>query len=223
MLEQIGPTARVRLRAERTRVHSNLAPCILFGRERTLSVESENGTFWGDAILVGANWEHAVNFHGGAVDVIYIESNLVSREGVVALPKAAQRILADQVDCWSMDSAAQLLDSLGHIEKPCDHAISTILARIACDPMVRLSETEAGQISQLERSTMLRRFKRYTGMTFRSYKSWAALKHASRLIGKGEALGIAGLDAGFSDAAHFSRRYRAIFGLSPTEGRNCLI
>ena len=223
MLEEVGATARVRVRAARTHVHSNLASCILFGRERSLSVEAADGTFWGDAILVDANWPHAVDFHGGTAEVIYLASDQDERRGARALPTAALRILEDRIDRWSVDSAADLVDCLGFVAPLSDPAITAIRHRIDFDPMLRLSEIEASRIARLERTTMLRRFKRQTGMTFRAYKNWTALKHAARLIGKGEALGVAGLDAGFADAAHFSRQYRATFGLSPTEGRNCVV
>ncbi len=223
MLEEVGATAHVRVRAARTHVHSNLASCILFGRERSLSIETANGTFWGEAILVDANWAHVVDFHGGTAEVIYLAPDQGRRHGARALPKAALRILEDQIDRWSVDSAADLVDCLGFTEPQSDPAISAIRCRIDIDPMLRLSEIEASRIARLERTTMLRRFKRQTGMTFRAYKNWTALKHAARLIGEGEPLGIAGLDAGFADAAHFSRQYRATFGLSPTEGRNCIV
>ncbi len=223
MLEEVGATAHVRVRAARTHVHSNLAACILFGRERSLSIKAANGTFWGEAILVDANWAHAVDFHGGIAEVIYLAPDQAGRHGARALPRAALRILEDHIDRWSVDGAAELVDCLGFIEPLNDPAISAIQGRIEIDPMVRLSEIEASLIARLERTTMLRRFKRQTGMTFRAYKNWTALKHAARLIGKGEALGVAGLDAGFADAAHFSRQYRATFGLSPTEGRNCVV
>ena len=223
MLEEVGATARVRVRATRTQVHSNIAACILFGRERSLSIETSNGAVWGDAILVDPNWAHVVDFHGGIAEVIYLPPHQGRGHGARALPKPALRILEDQIDRWSVNSAADLVDCLGFAEPLSDPAISAIRHRIDFDPMMRLGEIKASRIARLERTTMLRRFKHKTGMTFRAYKNWAALKHAARLIGEGEALGVAGLDAGFADAAHFSRQYRATFGLSPTEGRNCVV
>jgi AraC-like DNA-binding protein len=89
--------------------------------------------------------------------------------------------------------------------------------------MTRLGETQAARIAGLERTTMLRRFRKQTGMTFRGYKTWTALKHASRLVSQGEAIGAAGLDAGFADAAHFSRCFSTMFGMTPSSATRSMV
>jgi AraC-like DNA-binding protein len=225
-LEDIGGTMRVRLKADRTHLHSNAVPCIVFGRDRAVSVESQYGVVTGAAVLVDANWDHAVNFHGGAVDVIYLESQLRDKAaefGARPVSKTTLRFLEDNSERWSSDKASALLDVLARPIVSRDEGISEIQRRIAVDPMIRLSESEASQMARLERTTMLRRFKRQTGMTFRAYKNWTALKHATRLVMGGEQIGCAGLDAGFADAAHFSRQFRSTFGLTPTEAKTCVI
>jgi AraC-like DNA-binding protein len=225
-LEDIGGTMRVRLKADRTHIHSNAVPCVVFGCDRAVSVESRYGVVTGAAVLVDANWDHVVNFHGGAVDVIYLEAQLHNIEadlGARLVSKTTLRILEDNGQRWSSDSASALLDVLGR-PKPSNHSgILEIQRRIVADPMIRLSETEASQMARLERTTMLRRFKHQTGMTFRAYKNWTALKHATRLVMGGEQIGCAGLDSGFADAAHFSRQFRSTFGLTPTAARDCLV
>ena len=225
-LEDIGGTMRVRLKADRTHVHSNLVSCIVFGQDRAVSIESQHGVVFGAAVLVDANWDHVVNFHGGAVDVIYLESRLresVTVSGAMPVSKSALRILEDSGESWSLDTASALLDVLARPILSKDEGISEIQRRIVADPMIRLNETEASRMARLERTTMLRRFKRQTGMTFRAYKNWIALKHAARLVIGGEQIGSAGLDSGFADAAHFSRQFRSAFGLSPSEAKTCVI
>ncbi len=226
LFEDVGGTMRVRLQADRTNVHSNLVPCIVFGRDRAVSIESASGVVSGDAVLVDANWQHVVNFHGGAVDVIYLEFVLnahMTSQGATAITKNALRILENDAESWTDDCAAELLATLGKAKPHDDSPISEVQSRIIADPMIRLSETDASQLARLERTTMLRRFKRQTGMTFRAYKNWTALKHATRLMVGGEQIGCAGLDSGFADAAHFSRQFRSTFGLSPTEAINSVI
>jgi AraC-like DNA-binding protein len=219
-LKEVAGTMHVRLSADRTDVHVNLAPCIIFGRGRAVSVETPTGLVAGDAVLVDANWQHVVNFHGGSVDVIYLEKKThraADGIGACTLPREAVRILESHVENWSVDSSSALCDMFGVVAAARDPDISEIANCIYADPMTRLSETEASRLVGLERTTMLRRFKRETGMTFRAYKRWAALKHASRLFLGGAPLGHSGLDSGFADAAHFSRQFRSTFGLSPTQ------
>jgi AraC-like DNA-binding protein len=225
-LEEIAGTACVRLQAARTGVHANLVPCIVFGRDRPVSIESACETVSGDAVLVDANWAHSVNFHGGAADVIYLERWLTKARtstGARSLPTSILHVLEVATDNWSVESATCLADMLGTDKKPIESGIAAILNRIKSDPMMRLSETDASRIALLERTTMLKRFKHQTGMTFRAYKNWTALKHATRLFADGCQIGSAGLDSGFADAGHFSRQFRSVFGLSPTEARECLI
>jgi AraC-like DNA-binding protein len=225
-LEDIGGTMRVRLKADRTHLHSNAVPCIVFGRDRAVSVESQYGVVTGAAIQVDANWSHVVNFHGGAVDVIYLEAQLsdrVAELGARQVSKTTLRMLEDNGERWSSDSASALLDVLVRPNLSKDEGITEIQRRIAADPMTRLSEIEASRMVRLERTTMLRWFKRQTGMTFRAYKNWTALKHATRLVIGGEQIGSAALDSGFADAAHFSRQFRSTFGLTPSEAKTCVI
>jgi AraC-like DNA-binding protein len=226
MLKEIAGTMHVRLSADRTEAHSNLVPCIIFGRRRAVSIEAPTGVVTGEAILVDANWQHVVNFHGSTVDVIYLEKQAgraASGFGARAVSRDVISILEAEIEGWSTDGSSALFDVLGGVACIHDAAISKIEMRIVADPMTRLGEAEASRLVGLERTTMLRRFKHETGMTFRAYKRWAALKHASRLFLSGTQLGHSGLDSGFADAAHFSRQFRATFGLSPTQAIRSIV
>jgi AraC-like DNA-binding protein len=226
LLREVAGTTHVRLRADRTAVHANLAPCLIFGRGHAVCVESHVGHVTGEAVLVEANWQHVVNFYGGVADVIYLENCprfFTLGNGTREISRDIIRILESRIDTWTVDSASALLEALDERSTVSDSAIKDIERRIIADPMTRLSEMEASQLAGLERTTMLRRFKRETGMTFRAYKRWVALKHASRLFLGGARLGHSGLDSGFADAAHFSRQFRAAFGLSPTEAMRSVV
>lgn len=180
----------------------------------------------GDAVLVGADREHTVDFRGSPADVIYLETPMVKCADSLSATRLSSEVtglLEQSVDCWSTDAACDLLDRLGGGPRAGDPAIVELMRRILSDPMARLSETHAARLVCLERTTMLRRFRRQTGMTFRAYKNWTALKYAARLAEQGEPLGAAGLDAGFADAAHFSRRFSAIFGLTPSDALKSLL
>jgi AraC-like DNA-binding protein len=219
LFEAVGGTTAVRLRIGRTGRHRNAVPCVILSHGQGIAVETAEGTVHADAVFVGAGWDHTVDFFGGSADVIYLETPLAvcdSDGPATGLSRELTRFLERSVECWSDDAAMELLDRLGPSPHRDDPAMARIMQHIQFDPMARLSETAAARLVGIERTTMLRRFKRQVGMTFRAYKNWTALKHASRLAQKGEALGAAGLDAGFADAAHFSRRFGSTFGLTPT-------
>jgi methylphosphotriester-DNA--protein-cysteine methyltransferase len=70
----------------------------------------------------------------------------------------------------------------------------------------------------LERTQALKYFKSVTGQTFRRFKKWAASVTVTSFVFDGQVIGQAGMDAGFSDAAHTSRTVKELFGLTPTDG-----
>lgn len=228
LFETRGDALRVRLRTAQTDPHSNLVPCIILGREQAVSIQTPRGVIKGRALYVGANFDHIVDFHGGMAEVIYLEgsaepNSLRESCGVRVLSVAGARRLERDVDNWSPDCAAAILETFDVPKRQKDSAIASITDLIATDPMARISESQASALCQLERTTMLRRFKAQTGMTFRAYKSWVALKYATGLVIAGEQIGCAGLDSGFADAAHFSRQFKSVFGLSPTHARACIV
>ena len=58
-------------------------------------------------------------------------------------------------------------------------------------------------------------FTREVGIPFRRFVLWARIKRAVEASRAGATLTAAAAAAGFSDAAHLSRTFRAMFGLSP--------
>jgi AraC-like DNA-binding protein len=54
------------------------------------------------------------------------------------------------------------------------------------------------------------------GIPVRRFVLWTRIKRAVEAHRTGRDLTAAAIEAGFSDAAHFSRTFRAMFGLSPS-------
>jgi AraC-like DNA-binding protein len=55
------------------------------------------------------------------------------------------------------------------------------------------------------------------GMPFRRYVLWRRLRRAVLAVREGDDLTTAAATAGFADSAHFSRVFRGLFGLTPSE------
>lgn len=60
-------------------------------------------------------------------------------------------------------------------------------------------------------------FREHVGLPVRAYVKWKRLERAARHLGRGRSVTEAAHDAGFADAAHLSRTFRALLGLAPTD------
>ena len=70
----------------------------------------------------------------------------------------------------------------------------------------------------MERTAMLKQFRRESGMSFRTFKTSAGVQAALRLMAVGRSVSEAAMAGGFADLAHFSRHCRAATGYSPRQG-----
>ena len=60
-------------------------------------------------------------------------------------------------------------------------------------------------------------FSTEVGIPLRSYARWLRLVRATERLADGATITEAAHAAGFADAAHFSRSFKAMFGLAPSE------
>jgi AraC-like DNA-binding protein len=222
VFQKAGPTYRVRLRGSETGWHINPLPCILVGRDTAVSVRAASEVIEGEAVFVDAQTPHFVDFSGGTADIIYLEHASAFALPTLRLEAPACRHLMDEEVDWSDERAGTLLDIMSLSACRPDPIIDRVVRQIEGDPMARFSAFDAVRLTGLERTGLLRRFKQQTGMTFRGYKTWAALRSAGARLVAGEQIGFVGLDSGFSDAAHFSRCFRSAFGLTPSQAREAV-
>lgn len=218
------PRTAFALDVQHVAYHANAVTCILVGRRAPVSVAFDGGSVTGDVLLVRAEAEHEVSAPEGGFRALYLSGLSWPGGGAVA-----QRItgrlayLAADATLGRDDAQRYLRCALGQYAGPSSPAIEAIRARLSEDPMHRMTQHELGRRLGVERTTALRMFKAATGQTFRSYKRWTGLLHAIDRIVAGSGIGAAAMDAGFADAAHFSRTFRSSFGLSPTGALNALV
>ncbi len=79
--------------------------------------------------------------------------------------------------------------------------------------VVRSDELEA--VSGLSRFDLARQFRALLGTSPYRYSLMRRLERGRRRIGRGRPLAEAAFDAGFADQAHFSRHFKAAYGLTP--------
>jgi len=76
--------------------------------------------------------------------------------------------------------------------------------------------TEAAELASVSATRLTHRFTLEIGLPFRRFVLWMRVKRAVLASRNGGGLTEAAIAAGFSDAAHLSRTFRAMFGLSPS-------
>lgn len=75
---------------------------------------------------------------------------------------------------------------------------------------------DAAAYASTSSSRLSHRFSEEVGIPFRRFVLWTRVKRAVEVSRRGGDLTQAAAEAGFSDAAHLSRTFRAMFGLSPS-------
>ncbi|MBL8947180.1 MAG: helix-turn-helix domain-containing protein [Myxococcales bacterium] len=190
------------------------------------------------AAVVPSQAPHSLRAAHGEVLLIYLDPTATpgaqvsarpGRAGVLTLGGAAvDGCVSDVERLWSAGAQRCNVDELVH------RVVSTLAPGGApapdIDPRIRavvgLLESETGgdrKVPDLAGSVGLspdrlrHLFKEQLGIPIRSYKSWARVRHAAQLLAEGGSLTQVAHEANFADAAHLSRSFRGMFGITLTE------
>ena len=88
-------------------------------------------------------------------------------------------------------------------------------------PDQALSRDKLAKLVHLSPSRLSHLFKAEAGISIRNYIIWARLKHTIQTALEQEVTLLeAGYQAGFYDAAHFSRAFLKMFGVNPSTAYN---
>jgi AraC-like DNA-binding protein len=135
-----------------------------------------------------------------------LRAPLVAADCEARLSRSLVRLLGDAVETPPVsrsvsDQPADRLTRLG------EHLRTHVTESISLD---QLAATAA-----LSKFYLLRAFRRAYGFTPHAYQMQLRLARAWRLIVEGTPLTWAAYDAGFADQSHLTRRFTALFGLTP--------
>ena len=199
--------------------HKNLMPCVIIGDDGGITVRNGEDSVIANALCIKPNCEHSLVIKGAGAEIVFLDG-LTMREDAfdffaldsswLDLPNAIR-----EKDYAAIDGLADTLRGKPIVPDP---EIMDIVDEIYASSIKRLSQFDLAERLNLERTRALRRFKNCTGQTFRKFKIWSASVNAVRDIHRGERIGDAGIDYGFSDASHVARTANSIFGLTPSEG-----
>lgn len=122
----------------------------------------------------------------------------------------------EEATAWASDVFRALGVETSGVEGPSRatrRAISYIEESLDGVPRI----TEAAARAGISPTRLSHRFSSEIGLPFRRFVLWTRVKRAVAITREGGDLTTAAIGAGFSDAAHLSRTFRAMFGLSPSE------
>lgn len=135
---------------------------------------------------------------------------------ITAFDAARQRLtqpneLYQQLDAWL--NPPELVERTAF---RCDPRILATLQRIKASTQENLSVASLAQQVGLSTSRLVNLFKEQIGVPIRRYRLWYRLFLSTQRIACGASVTDAALEAGFADAAHFTRTYRSILGFQPS-------
>lgn len=120
----------------------------------------------------------------------------------LASTRQIERILLSYLDL-SVASAS---------DRRIEHAVARLLGEATSMPTLAALAHEAG----LSTDRFRHAFKDVTGVPFRRFRIWARMSVAMSVAHRGGSLTEAAHASGFATSAHFSRCFRAMFGLTPS-------
>ena len=200
-------------------LHKNLMPCVIFGCQEPVRVANDMAELDAQIVCIKPGVAHSVVVRSGGAEIIYLDGVQLSMQTADFEPLGAEwRMFPTVFETSDHLTMTRFRTMLEGRRPPPDRKVMGIVRDIYASPMVRMSQIELAERLGLERTQALRHFKSTTGQTFRKFKIWAAILATARSAHQGERIGIAGVDAGFSDAAHTARTAMTTFGLTPTKG-----
>lgn len=200
-------------------MHRNLMACVIFGRSSPVFVTNGSCSANDDIVCIKPDAPHRVSIGVGGAEVLYLDGlQFPDKLDVFSPMDRSFRGIPDAVKAQKTLEIGEFRDRLSVSTVAPDPDIMDIVHQLYAEPMKRLSQEELSLQLDLERTQALRHFKWNTGQTFRKFKIWAAIIATVRNILNGQTIATAGIDSGFSDAAHVARTARTIFGVTPTAG-----
>lgn len=200
-------------------LHQNLMTCVIVGRQHPVIVSDDHDWLTAQFVSVKPGVPHHVTVPDGGAEIIYLDGvQIAAAQSAFASLSPEWRALPDAFEAQDHAALSAFRDLLDADRSPADPDIMKIVHELYADPFTRMSQSDLADALGLERTQALRHFKATTGQTFRRFKIWAAIVAATRSAQQGEQIGIAGIEAGFADAAHLARTASTVFGVTPTAG-----
>ncbi len=177
---------------------------------------------------------HNVTYGKGIMAFLWMEPNFCHSMGKKSMRHKAEDVYyslenEDEVihllsKIYSERPDAQIVEkmideSLGNLSfdksnSVLDMRVIDIMKLIKENPSRKISLEELMDIFKLSRPYLMQLFKEKTGMPIGKFQLWVKMIFSLRLVLSGSNVTEAALMGGFSDAAHFSRTFKSMAGVS---------
>lgn len=219
--------------------HAHHALHFVLAREGELAVHTDT-TKRAAGVLTRADVPHHIDAAGLEVLLVFLDPESgQGRRLSACLPPNGVRLLSDtertllltdvtlatfqgpEAPLW-IERALSILDDCDARlapPPPFDARVRRALLHLRAHPEITHSlESLAGAVG-LSPSHFLHLFTESVGIPVRPYLAWLRFQRALALLGSEASLARVAAQAGFSDAAHMSRAFRSMFGVTPSELR----
>jgi AraC-like DNA-binding protein len=189
-----------------------------------------------ESLLIAADCEHRIEGRGLPLAIYYVDgsceegralSEWLAGERARALPSdvAQLRRLVEAALAEPSASAlsflrqgvAGVLQCAMPASSPGDPAVAMATALLEASLSAPVAVSELARRVGLRQRELSARFRAETGLTIRRYVLWVRLKASVSALAERRTLTEAAHEAGFADAAHLSRTFVQMFGVSPSE------
>lgn len=225
-------------RVSDTSIHAHYSVQLTLALDSPFQLRTDAGSEECSAAIVPSRAPHAVRAPNGRVLLLYLDPTGTPGEQVAAScrGKGVRTLRADAV----VDAASDVRRHLtaGREQTVVQALVRRILKELApglstesrIDPRIReilglLDGEHAGALQlpdlaaqvALSPDRLRHLFAEQLGIPIRSYRSWARVRRATTLLARGGSLTEVAHAANFVDAAHLSRTFRDMFGITLTE------
>jgi AraC-like DNA-binding protein len=197
--------------------HAHYAAQLICGRSSPTSAIVDGDPVTNRIIFIPSNTRHQLAPRAEPIHILYVEPALlhIGDSEKLSTERDCAISLYETIEQKSRRSDNDFDPSLfgGYDDARIVAAIDLIEQGL--DAPIRLEDLAFA--CNLSKSRFAELFRKTTQLSLRQFVLWQRLRRAMLAIGAGESATCAAHGAGFSDAAHFSRTLRNMFGVTPRD------